>query len=179
MKTTEIKQLLKHYFDGETTVKQERELEAYFKSDEIAEELKKYHGFFNGLSELTESVIDNSIESDVMDFIQKNAPDKNSRRMPLWSTLSGIAASVILVIGGSLLFQQKEQQYNDSFDNPEVAYAYAEQTLAYVSSKYNQGFAALANFEKIKSASEPLQEGIKPVNKYLDMIENMNTRKIN
>lgn len=177
MKTTEIKQLLQHYFKGETTVQQERELETYFNSGEVADELKEYSGYFIGISELSESVADDAIENSVMDYIRQYAPVQNSRRFRLWPVLSGIAASVVLVVGGFLLFQQQEQQYNDTFDNPELAYAYAEQTLSYVSSKYNQGLTELSNFDKLQKAAEPLQQGVKPVDEYMDMIENIRTTK--
>lgn len=175
MKTMEIKHLLHRYFEGETSVQEEQELEAYFNSCEVADELKEYKGFFSGLSELTESVNDDTIENDILNYISKNEPAQKSKRVWLWQAVSGIAASVILVVGGLLLFQQQEQQFADTFDDPEVAYAYAEQTLSYVSAKYNQGLAALSNFDKLQTAAEPLQEGVKPINNYLGIIEQFNT----
>ena len=177
MKTKEIKELLQCYFNGDTTVQQEQELEAYFMSGEVADELKEFSGLFSGLSELSVSVTDNAIEDETMEYIRNNAPEQNTRRFRLWPALSGIAASVILVVGGFLLFQEQEQKYNDTFDNPEIAYAYAEQTLSYVSSKYNQGLTALSNFDKLKTAADPLQKGVKPVDEYMEMIERIRTSK--
>ena len=175
MKIMEIKLLLQRYFEGETTVQEERELEAYFSSGDVADELKQYEGFFNGLAGLSELEKDDTIESDIVNYIIKNEPAPKSKRVWLWQAVSGIAASVILVVGGFLLFQQQEQQFADTFDDPEVAYAYAEQTLAFMSAKYNQGLAALSNFDKLQTAAEPLQEGVKPINNYLKMIEQLNT----
>ncbi len=170
MKTEEIKHLLHRYFEGETTVQEERELETYFISGEVADELKQYKGFFSGISELSGSVNDDTIESDILNYISRNEPAQKSKRVWLWQAVSGIAASVILVVGGFLFFQQQEQQYADTFEDPAVAYAYAEQTLHYMSAKYNQGLAALSNFDKLQTAAEPLQEGVKPINEYLQMI---------
>lgn len=174
MKTMEVKHLLQRYFEGETTIAEERELEAYFKSGEVADELKQYSGFFSGLSELAEVEGESTIEEDIMDFIGEQTPVVKINRSWLWQTVTGIAASVILVIGGYLLFQQQEDQFADTFDNPDVAYAYAEQTLSYVSAKYNQGLAALGSFEKLQTASEPLQQGVKPLAQYLEMVERIN-----
>ncbi len=180
MKTMEIKQLLQRYFEGQTTVNEERELNAYFNSGEVAEELKEYAGFFRGMSDLKSSIRDNTLEKDIMDYIRINEPAKNPKRRWLWQTVSGIAASVILVVGGFLFYQQQEQQFTDTFDNPEAAYAYAEQTLAYVSAKYTQGLSELANFDKLQIAAEPLHQGFKPVNEYLGMVEKMHsTNKAN
>jgi hypothetical protein len=175
MKTKEIKELLQCYYNGDTTVQQEQVLEAYFKSDEIADELKKFSGLFSGLSELADTIPDNAIENEIMEYIRNNDTEQNTRRYRLWPELSGIAASVILVVGGFLLFQQQQQQYNETFDNPEIAYAFAEQTLLYVSSKYNQGLAELSNFDKLHTAAEPLQQGVKQVDEYMEIIERMRT----
>ncbi len=174
MKTTEIKHLLHRYFEGETTLQEERELEAYFSTGEVADELKEYKGFFNGLSGFAEPVNEDTIEDDILNYISENEPARKTKRIWLWQAVSGIAASVIFIVGGFLLFQQQEQQYADTFDDPELAYAHAEQTLAFVSAKYNEGLAALSNFDKLQSAAEPIQETVKPVNEYLDVVEKMN-----
>jgi hypothetical protein len=70
-----------------------------------------------------------------------------------------------------LFFQQSEEQFKDTFDNPELAYAYAEQTLGFVSAKYNKGMSGLANFDKLETATEPMQKGMKPVNEYMEIVE--------
>ncbi len=174
MKTMEVKHLLQRYFEGETTVQEERELETYFNSDDVADELKEYSGLFCGISELAKAAGEDTIEEDVMEFITMNDRVKKPKQRWLWQSISGIAASVIIVVGGFLFYQQQEEHFADTFDDPEVAYAYAEQTLSFVSAKYNQGLAALSNFEKLQTAAEPLQQGVRPINEYLDMIEKMN-----
>jgi hypothetical protein len=174
MKTVEVKHLLQRYFDGETTVQEERELEAYFNSGEVADELKEYTGFFSGISELAEVAGEDTIEEDLMEFIRINEPAEKPKQRWMWQTLSGIAASVIIVVGSFLFFQKQEQHFADTFDDPDVAWAYAEQTLSFVSAKYNQGLAAMSNFDKLQSAAEPLQQGVQPIIHYLDMVEKMN-----
>jgi hypothetical protein len=176
MKTMEVKHLLQRYFEGETTVQEERELEAYFNSGDVADELKEYSGFFSGISELAEVAGEDTIEEDVMEFITMNDPAEKPKRRWLWQSVSGIAASVIIVVGSFLFFQKQEEHFTDTFDDPEVAYAYAEQTLSFVSAKYNQGLAALSNFDKLQTAAEPLQQGVQPINEYLKMVERMNIK---
>lgn len=176
MKTLEIKGLLQLYFDGETTLEQEEQLIKYFTTDEVAAELKKYQGFFAGVSELSSENMSHAelnIEADIIDFINRNETGSKNNTRTLWQIVSGVAATVILVMGGWLLYQQQEMNYTDTYDNPEVAYAVAEQALNYVSVKYNKGLAAMNHFDKLQTAAEPLQQGIKPVNEYLELIENM------
>lgn len=179
METKEVKQLLQRYFEGENTLTEERLLEEYFQSGNVADDFKKYEGFFSGISELAENGRDENLEDEIMDFILKNEPKEKPKSRWLWQMVSGIAASIIIVIGGLLFFQQSEEQFKDTFDNPEIAYAYAEQTLGFVSSKYNKGLAALSNFDKLQSVTEPLQKGMRPVNEYLEWIESMGMKEMN
>ncbi|MCA1759349.1 MAG: hypothetical protein LC658_06235 [Bacteroidales bacterium] len=173
METKEVKQLLQRYFNGESKLAEERLLEKYFQSDNVADELKEYTGFFTGISALTETGRDEELEGEIMDFIQKNEPGKKTNKRWLWQAVTGIAASVIIVLGGILFYQQEKEPFKDTFDNPEIAYAYAEETLGYISAKYNKGLSGLANFEKLETATEPMQKGVRPVNEYMEMIEKM------
>ncbi len=173
METKEVKQLLQRYFNGESSLAEERLLERYFQSGNVATDLKEYIGYFSGISALSETGRDEELEGEIMDFILKNEPKVKPNNRWLWQMVSGIAASIIIVISGLLFFQQNEEQFKDTFDNPELAYAYAEETLGYISAKYSKGMSGLANFDKLETATEPMQKGVRPVNEYLEMIENM------
>lgn len=179
MEKKEVKRLLQRYFDGESTSVEERALQAYFQSGDVAEEWKEYIDFFGGISESATTDRDEKFEEEIMDFILENESKEKNRYRGLWQKVTGIAASVILVIGGMLLYQQRNQSFEDTFDDPEAAYAYAEQTLGYVSAKYNKGLAALSNFNKLQTATQPLQKGIEPVNEYLELIETIGSGEKN
>jgi hypothetical protein len=173
METKKVKQLLQRYFNGESTLTEEKLLESYFQSGAVVDDLKEYTGFFGGISELAEPGRDEELEGEIMDFILKNELKEKPKTRWIWQTVTGIAASIIIVIGGVLFYQHENDTVKDTFDNPEVAYAYAEQTLGYISAKYNKGLSALANFDKLETATEPLQKGVKPVNEYMRKIEKM------
>ena len=170
MKTKEIKQLLQLYFSGDSTRDQERQLETYFRGDEIADEVAEYAEFFGGISELAHVAGEETIEDEVMDFILENEHAEKNRFKKRWMYVTGIAASIIIILGGFLLYQQQQKPFDDTFDNPEEAYVYATQTLQYVSGKYSQGLAQLSNFEKLQKASNPLKKGVTPVNNVFENI---------
>lgn len=174
METKEVNQLLQLYFNGESTLEDERKLEAYFSAGDVADELKEYAEFFGGISELANIADDPTIEDDVMDFILENEHQEKTKYRSMWKTVTGIAASIIIVLGGFLFYQQ-QQPFEDTFENPDEAYAYAEQTLQFVSGKYNKGLAQLSNFEVLQTASKPLKDGVKPVNDFFDSIYKMET----
>ena len=173
METKEIKQLLQRFFNGESSFEEERKLETYFQSGDVAEEVAEYTEFFGGISELVSAVDDSTIEDDVMDCILENEHREKTKFKRLWINVTGIAASIIIILGGFLFYQQKQKPFDDTFENPEQAYAYAEQTLQFVSGKYNKGLAEFSYFEKLQKANKPLKKGIAPVNEFYEGIEKM------
>jgi len=173
METKQIKLLLQRYFNGESTEAEEKQLEVYFQGGKIAEEVAEYAEFFGGISELAKVAGEETIEDDVMDFILENEHNEKTRFRKLWMNVTGIAASIIIVLGGFLIYQQQQKPFEDTFEDPDRAYAYAEQTLQYVSGKYSKGLAELAYFEKLRKASEPIKKGITPINNFFEGIESV------
>ncbi len=171
MEVQEILRLLQRYFDGETTEAEEQQLNAYFQSGEVAEELAEYTEFFGGISELAGAADDPTIEDDVMDYILENEHRDKTRYLTMWKTVTGIAATVIIVLGGFLFYQEQQKPYSDTFKDPEEAYAYAAKTLQFVGSKYNTGMAHLAEFDKLRKGSEPVKKATEPVVEFYEGIE--------
>ncbi len=173
MELKEIQQLLQRYFNGESSIEDERILEAYFQSGEPAQEVAEYAEFFGGISELATVVDDSTIEEDVMDYILENEHQEKKRFRKLWINVTGIAASVIIVLGGFLLFQEQRKPFDDTFKEPEQAYAYAEQTLQFVSGKYSKGLAQLSNFEKLRKANDPVKKSTARVLEFYEGVERL------
>lgn len=171
MEIQEIKQLLQIYFDGESSDADERKLEEYFSGDDVADELKEYAEFFGGIAELAQAGDDSELEEDIMDYILENEHREKTKFRMMWQTVTGVAATVIIVLGGFLFYQQRQQPFQDTFKDPEKARVVAEQTLEFVSEKYNKGLSALANFDKLNKAEEPLKKGITPVNDFFENIK--------
>ncbi len=178
METSKIEKLLQNYFNGESTIEEEKILESYFRSGNVAEKFQEYTEFFNGLSELANAYEDSNIEEEVMDFILENENKEKLKYRWLWQTVTGIAASVIIILGGFLFYQQQQKPIDDTFKNPEEAYAYARQTLQFVAVKYNKGISGLAEFNKLQKATEPIKKGIAPVNEFYNTIEKLGTEGI-
>jgi hypothetical protein len=171
MEKKKVKYLLQRYFEGISTDNEEKVLKAYFKSDEAAEELSGYADFFRGLSEISEADHNISMEKQIMDYIRENENFEKNKYRQVYTFITGIAASLILIIGGMLLYQHQKEPFKDTFNNSDAAYVCAEKTLSYVSSKYNKGLVCLTNFDRLQTATEPLHKGVKPVNEFFEEIE--------
>lgn len=177
MKTEEVKILLQHYFNGESTDTDERRLEAYFQSKDVDAEVAEYAEFFGGISELAALADDPTIEEDIMDYILENEQREKTRYRSMWKVVTGIAASVIVVLGGFLFYQEQQKPFHDTFKDPDKAYAYAELTLQFVSEKYNKGLVQLSNFDKLKKANEPIKKGTAPVLEFYKEIEKLESQQ--
>lgn len=177
MRTEEVKILLQRYFDGESTDADERMLEAYFQSGEVAAEVAEYAEFFGGISELANLADDPTIEEDVMDYILEHEHREKTRYRSMWKVVTGIAASVIIVLAGFLFYQEQKKPFDDTFNNPDEAYAYATKTLEFVSGKYNKGLAQLSNFEMLHKASDPITKGTEPVVEFYDEINKIENQQ--
>lgn len=173
MEVQEILRLLQRYFNGESTSEEERTLETYFQSESVADELTEYKAFFGGITELSKSTNDSSIEDDVMDFILENEVSEKTKYRSMWKMVTGVAASVVIVLAGFLFYQEQQKPFEDTFDDPEEAYAYATQTLQFVSGKYSKGLAQLSNFEKLRKANQPVKKSTARVLEFYEGVERM------
>lgn len=173
MKTQEIQQLLAAYFKGETSLEEERKLEAYFRMGNIAKEVAEYAEFFAGISELADTNDDESIEEDVMDYILENEHREKTKYRSMWKMVTGIAASIIIVLGSFLVYHAQQKPFNDSFDNPQEAYAYATKTLSFVSQKYSKGIAQLSKFDMLHKANNPVKKSTDIVMEFYNGVERM------
>lgn len=171
MKREEVKQLLHRYFDGESSEADERQLRTYFQSGNVEKELVKYSEFFTSISELADIKEDLTIEEDVMDFILESENSEKTRYRSMWKTVTGIAASIIIVLGGFLMYQEQQKSFEDSFKDPEQAYVYAAQTLQFVSGKYNKGVGQLSSFDKLRIAKKPIKKGTEPIIEFFEGVQ--------
>ena len=109
--------------------------------------------------------------TDFKAYIAENEHKEKTKYLTMWKMVTGVAASIIIVLGGFLFYQQKQKPFDDTFDNSEQAYAYAEHTLQFVSGKYNKGLAEFSNFEKLNTANKPINKGVARVNEFYEGIE--------
>ncbi len=163
MESQKINILLQKYFEAETNLQEENELINYFNSGKVDETLKAYIPMFEGLKDLSR---DESAElgEDLMNYILESEHKEKLRYRWMWQIVTGVAASVILVML-AVNFYGNQYHWDDTYKDPDKAYAEAAKTLEFVAGKYNMGLAQLRPIGKIESAVGPLNSGIKKVNK--------------
>ncbi len=139
MELSDIEKLLEKYFEGETTISEEKELKAYFAGETVPSHLEKYQYLFQYFSE----------ESTIRTHKELNL-DTDKRKNYRWI---GIAASIALVVGLFLAKNSKPAELEDTFEDPEIALQETKKILNMVSEYMNegrQGLVYLKEFENTK-----------------------------
>jgi hypothetical protein len=131
---------------------------------------------FAGLKELSANESEDMGE-DLMNFILESENKEKLQYRWMWQIVSGVAAAVILVLL-AVNFYGPKSQWDDTFSDPQLAYAEASKTLEFVAGKYNKGLAQLKPIGKIEQAASPFYSGMETWNRgivKLENIENLNT----
>ena len=174
MESQKINILLQKYFDAETTIDEENELITYFSSGEVDENLKMYVPMFSGLKELSAEE-DSVLGEDLMNFILESEHKEKLRYRWMWQIVTGVAASVILVML-AVNFYSSQNQWKDTFTDPKQAYFEASKTLEFVAGKYNKGLAQLRPIGRIESATDPYNSGMEKLNRGFEQIKKLNEK---
>ena len=172
MESQRIHILLQKYFEAESTLDEENELINYFNSGEVDEELKPYVPLFSGLKDLSVNE-DADLGEDLMNYILESEHKEKVRYRWMWQVVTGVAASVILVML-AVNFYSTQNQWDDTFTDPKQAYTEASKTLEFVAGKYNKGLAMLKPIGKVEAAAIPFYSGMATWNRGIGKLENIN-----
>lgn len=139
-----VEQLLEQYFEGTTTIAEEKQLKTYFSSNDVAPHLAKYQALF-GYFETQKEI----------HFEQKLPLQPRKQRTVKWI---GIAASFVVLFGWATFYYYPSVPKNQdlgTFDDPEEAYAATQKALLMVAEQVNVGMESvvyLEEYEKTKKS---------------------------
>jgi hypothetical protein len=190
MERNEIKQLLEKYYEGLTSLQEEKELKDYFNGGDILPELETDRELFAYTQAESETLpLNNGLEKKLSDWIdlqdQKPGKGKSTR---MWGYLiSGVAASIALftISYYTLFAPDSPSRTGDTYKDPQAAYLEAKRALMYVSMQLNKGTEPLSNMNKINEGMDGLStfstvgksfDQLELISKYSNKFEN-NTQK--
>lgn len=140
MELSNIEKLLEKYFEGVTTISEEKELKVYFTRENVPTHLERYKNLFQYFSQ--ESAITATKDLKL-----------NTRRKTRYAWV-GVAASVALIAGVFLLKNNQIVEPKDTFDDPKIALQETKKILNMVSQYMNKGkqeLVYLKEFENTKN----------------------------
>jgi hypothetical protein len=136
MELDKIENILEKYFQGETTIAEEKELKEYFSSPNVAQHLEQYQPIFGYFSQVKQQKSTQEI------------PLQSKKRNVAWLS---IAASVVVLLGiGTYFFMSEKnaapvvaQSELGTYDNPEEALKATQKALALLSNNVNVGIESV------------------------------------
>ena len=120
--TKEIETLLEKYFEGNTSLSEERRLQEYFNSENVDDSLQKYKHLFVFFKEA----------SNEKSSSRKFSPKSKNRTLYRQIAVAATFLPIIFVIG-YLIKEQREQK------QAELVYQKVKSALELVSMNYNKG----------------------------------------
>ncbi len=137
MESDKIEIILEKYFQGESTIAEEKELKNYFSSSNVAQHLEQYKPLFGYFSQVKEQRLTQEI------------PLQTKKRKVAWLS---IAASAVLLLGiGSYFYLNNTNNTTPvvaksdlgTYDSPEEALIATQKALAMVSHNVNTGIESV------------------------------------
>ena len=140
MELNRIETLLEKYFQGETSVKEEKELKKYFSSSDVAQHLEHYTPLFVYFAEAKEQKSSHKL------------PLQTKKRNVMWLS---IAASVVVLIGISTFtyfHSPTEKEDLGTYENPEAAFEATHQALSMLSKNVNVGIESVSYINEFQNS---------------------------
>lgn len=146
MESGKIEILLEKYFEGETTIAEEKELTNYFSSSDVAQHLEQYKPLFGYFSTAKEQLFSQEITP-------LSKPDIKRNRAWL-----SIAASVVVLLGaGTFTYfnydnNKASKQDLGTYDDPEVAFRETQKALSLLSQNVNVGVESMEHIQEYQNS---------------------------
>ena len=165
MNTKEIEGLLEKFYQGNSSLREEKLLRDFFQGRQIPAHLKSHQPLFTFFADEQRQVISNvDFEKQVTEQFAFRSAERQPKPMyPKRNRLlfmTGIAATILLLISLFYTFHHDifntDQSRNDSY-NTKLAYADANEALLIVSSNLNAGLKQVSRLQMVDKAMKNMQ----------------------
>jgi hypothetical protein len=142
-----INEILEKYWEGETSVEEEKILKQYFTSETVAEEHQTFAPLFRYFDHQEQITYTLPSVEDIRQKVTEDVPVKTLS--PFRKYIYAIAAVFTLAVAALVVWQTtqpKEEMplYVQEIEDPEEAYRITMQALAMVSGKLNKGTESIS-----------------------------------
>lgn len=160
----EIKKLLEKYYEGKTSLSEEKLLKEYFNKETIPDELRVERVVFLSFIESSRmEVLDEAFDKEVMGLVLEGRREKR-RKKPVLYYLSAVAAGLAFLLGAYfLLIDQKGPFEKESgfemfaVQDPDTAFEETRKALYLISEVFNRGTAELSSISKFSEGTSHLE----------------------
>jgi hypothetical protein len=141
-----IEKLLEKYFEGETSIAEEKELKAYFSSSNVAQHLEQYKSVFGYFSQAKQEQFTATL------------PLQSKKRIKVvWLS---VAASAVVMLGVGLFAYQNTvettQENLGVINDPEIAFKETQRALSLLSKHVNTGIESVSYLEEYEQSKNKI-----------------------
>lgn len=157
MNSRQTEKLLERYFNGETSLEDEKNLREFFQRKDIPPHLLSLKAQFEYFAdEHNHEYLDESFDNKIIEEISKEEKlhIRTVRRRYLY-TASGIAASILIILSIFFQFDPLSSKVEETFKDPMTAYLETKKALLFVSETFNKGVEPM---EKMTSFDDGVQQ---------------------
>lgn len=153
MKETDIKILLERFYEGTTTLEEEKILSEFLlQNDNISPVFEPDKKLFKALNGINEQTPSQEFENNIESFID-NLDNQSRKTVPIWSIgwkkTASIAAAVIVMIASGISYNNYETRQKNAMSlSQEQVYNEAERALVLLSQNLNKGVSKVDIAEK-------------------------------
>jgi len=172
-----MNELLHKYWEGQTSIEEERKLKDYFNSDVVTTEHEVYRSIFNTMDEENEMEI--HLE---FDAFAKLAPEEKPRDDSKIKVLKGLGIAAgfaaLMAVGSNYIGGGTEVASSElgTYENPKEAYHATVQALQLISTKFNNG---RENLKPLKEIDNKKDKVFKITEKTFKQTDNVSKTKQN
>ena len=180
MTIEQIKSLLSRFYEGQTTPDEERLLAAYFRREDVPEELQEDKQLFLMLAQISDQEMPTDIAEEITAFvnnlgqtkIQPLIPEDKQRKgvifrlktpPKMWYRVAATVA-ILLAIGGGVLIHQRTyttDPFRDTCSTPEEAAAQIQRANNMISKATEQGMVPTSKaLQKMDAAKQLINQYI-------------------
>lgn len=176
-----IEQLLDKYWEGETTLAEDKTLQKFFTSETIPIELQAFQSLFQAKSDIQRQSLNDDFDSNLLAMLDTspkvvqmaatsesivNTQNIQTAELQKWRWIAGIAASIALFLAVYIVMPRTEtieiakSELNEK-DHKEALKSYEQTKIAlmFVSAKMNQGVQTAAKgLSKVKNLDQVINQ---------------------
>ncbi|MGV3461042.1 MAG: hypothetical protein ACO1N9_11390 [Flavobacterium sp.] len=142
MELKRIEYLLERYFEAETSIKEEKQLKAYFSGADVAPHLQQYGPMFGYYTQAATQQFDKAL------------PLKPRKQYVAWLS---VAASVVVMLGvATFMYNQPQEQDLGTYNDPEVAFRETQKALNMLSENVNTGMGSLEYLNEYEKSKQTI-----------------------
>jgi len=162
MDSSRINELLKKYWNCETSLEEEQELREHFKTGPVSDELKETAGLFHYFEESKKkSLSDISFDGGVIDKVR--TPPKRTKLVSLVYNSMRIAAGLTVVLVATWFIRTEvrkstPQELVDTYDDPKMAFEETKKALMMISKSFGTAEEHAKKINMFNEAQEEIQK---------------------